>query len=150
MVRELYPGIKIIIVSQLVTKEAIHRIMELDLHGYFSKNADPEQLKDAFKSILEKDFYFGQELGVIVREAVLWEKGREKNNNLPRLSDREIQIIKLACLEYSSLEIAQKLYLSVRTVEAHRKKIMAKTESRNFIGVVLYALKNDIIKMESV
>lgn len=45
--------------------------MELDLHGYFSKNSDPEELKEAFKSILDKDFYFGNELGTVLKQAVL-------------------------------------------------------------------------------
>lgn len=149
IVRERYPLIKIIVISQLITKESIHKIMELDLHGYFSKNSDPEQLNEAFKSIIEKDFYFGKELGSIIKQAILWEKnkGLNKNNNPTKLTDREIQIIKLACQELSSLEIAQKLYLSVRTVEAHRKKIMEKTDTKNFIGVVLYAFKNNLVSI---
>lgn len=151
IVRERYPLIKIIVISQLITKESIHKIMELDLHGYFSKNSDPEQLNEAFKSIIEKDFYFGKELGVIIKQAILWEKnkGLNKNNNPTKLTDREIEIIKLACQEHSSLEIAQKLYLSVRTVEAHRKKIMEKTDSKNFIGVVLYAFKNNLLDINN-
>ena len=94
IVRKRYPAVKIIVISQLTTKEAIHRIMELDLHGYFSKNSDPEQLKEAFKSILEKDFYFGNELGTVLKQAVLWEKnnGINKNNNPTKLTDREKQI----------------------------------------------------------
>jgi len=149
IVRSRYPLVKIIVISQLASKEAIHRIMELDLHGYFSKNSDPEQLKEAFKSIMEKDFYFGNELGNIIKQALLWErnKGINKNNNSTKLSDREIQIVKLACQEYSSFEIAEKLFLSTRTVEAHRKKIMEKTDSRNFIGVALFALKNELFNI---
>lgn len=64
------------------------------------------------------------------------------------LTKREIEVIRMACKEYSSMEIAEKLFINVRPVETHRKKIMEKTESRNFIGVVLYALKHHLVRIE--
>jgi len=149
-VRQLYPDIKILVISQLITKEAIHKIMQIGVHGFFSKNSNPEQLQDAIYSIRDKDFYFGQELGTIIREAILWEK-KVKNNASPAvllLTKRETEIVQMACKEYSSSEIAEKLYINVRTVETHRKRIMEKTDSKNFIGVVLYALKNDLVRIE--
>jgi two-component system response regulator DegU len=74
IVRERYPNIKVLIVSQLTTREAVHKIMEFGAHGFFSKNSDPYQLEHAILSINDKDFYFGKELGTIIREAILWEK----------------------------------------------------------------------------
>ena len=64
------------------------------------------------------------------------------------ISARELDVIKLACREFSSSEIAEKLFLSVRTVEAHRKRIMEKTQSKNFIGVVLFILRQGLIGMD--
>jgi two-component system response regulator DegU len=149
VVRQSYPDVKILVVSQLTTKEAIVQIMQTGVHGYFSKDSNPDQLQEAIFSIRDKDFYFGQELGAVIREAILWEKKTKTSvaNDIP-LTKREIEVIRMACKEYSSLEIAEKLFINVRTVETHRKKIMEKTESRNFIGVVLYALKNGLVRIE--
>ncbi|MBN9282826.1 MULTISPECIES: response regulator transcription factor [Flavobacterium] len=149
-VRTHYPDMKVLIVSQLTTKESIHKVMELGAHGFFTKNSDPEQLENAIKSIHEKEFYFGQELGVVLREAILW----EKNNKLKvaassiSISDREMDVIRMACKELSSIEIADQLHINVRTVETHRKRIMEKTNSKNFIGVILFALRHQLLSIE--
>ena len=147
-----FPEIKILVVSQLSTRESIHKIMELGAHGYFTKNTDPEQLESALKNVHEKGFYFGLELGTVIKEAMLWEKHQPKKtpNSRELLSEREIQIIKMICKEMRSKEIADKLFINIRTVESHRNHIMDKTDSKNFIGVVLYALRNEILSLEDI
>lgn len=151
ILRKKYPDIKVLIISQLATKESIHKVMELGAHGFFSKNSNPEQLELAIKNIYEKDFYFGQELGTVLREAILWEKNYKIDDyalSTAQISPRELDVIKLACREYSSSEIAEKLFISVRTVETHRKRMMEKTHSKNFIGVVLFILKQGLITVD--
>jgi len=149
---EHYPGVKILVVSQLTTKESIHKIMELGADGYFTKNSDPEQLENAIRSLSDQGYYFGTELGKVLREAILWE--RKKPKKMPQetvsLTSREIDIIRMAAQELSSAEIADRLSINVRTVDTHRKRIMEKTNTRNFIGVVLYALRHDLITLEEV
>jgi len=151
ILRKKYPDIKVLIVSQLATRESIHKVMELGAHGFFSKNSNPEQLELAIKNIYEKDFYFGQELGAVLKEAILWQKNYKIDDHVlstVQISARELDVIKLACREHSSSEIAEKLFISVRTVETHRKRIMEKTQSKNFIGVVLFILKQGLIAVE--
>ncbi|WP_296151596.1 response regulator transcription factor [uncultured Flavobacterium sp.] len=151
ILRKKYPDIKVLIVSQLATRESIHKVMELGAHGFFSKNSNPEQLELAIMNIYEKDFYFGQELGTVLKEAILWQKNYKIDDHIlstAQISARELDVIKLACREYSSSEIAEKLFISVRTVETHRKRIMEKTQSKNFIGVVLFILKQGLITVE--
>jgi DNA-binding NarL/FixJ family response regulator len=149
--QENYPDLKILIVSQLSTRESIHRIMELGAHGYFTKNSNPEQLETAIKSVVEKGFYFGLELSSVVKEAMFWQQNNPntlEEEEISTLSLRELQIVKLICSEKRSKEIADELFINVRTVEAHRKNIMDKTKTKNFIGVLLYALKNEILTIE--
>lgn len=150
LVREAYPDVRILVVSQLTTKEAVFQVMQLGAHGYFSKDSNPDQLQEAILSLRDKDFYFGLDLGTVVREAVLWQ---QKDRKAVRdadglLTKREMDVIRLACREYSSQEIAEQLYINVRTVETHRKKIMEKTNSKNFIGVVLYALRSGLVHLD--
>ena len=64
------------------------------------------------------------------------------------LSKREIEVLKLICLQKSSVEIAEQLFISPRTVEGHRNSLLLKTESRNIAGLVVYAIQNDIILRE--
>lgn len=144
--RKDFPAIKVLIVSQLTTKESIHTVMELGAHGFFSKNADPENLRNAILAIEEKDFYFDQQLGSVVREAMLQEKIAITAQG--NISKRELEVLKLACKEYSSKEIADNLNIDVRTVEGHRSRLMKKTDSKNFLGVILYALKAGYIQVE--
>ncbi|MFZ4679978.1 MAG: response regulator transcription factor, partial [Flavobacterium sp.] len=95
---------------------------------------------------------FDMALSSVIREALLWKKKRPVFSDSPtvHLTPKEIEIIKLATLEKCSKEIADVLNISPRTVEKHRNHIMEKTQSKNFIGVVLYALKNKIIELEEI
>ncbi len=145
-----FPNIKILIVSQLTTKEAIHKVMELGVNGFFTKNSPPEQLEQAIKSLLDKEYYFDIELSTVLREAYLWDKkyrAYKKPTGQVNLTPREIEILELSSLEMSSKEIADKLCISIRTVEAHRVNIMEKTSSKNFIGCIVYAIKNHHISI---
>lgn len=151
--KEINPEIKILIISQLTSKEVIHQIMECGANGFFTKNSAPELLEDALKSVIEKDYYFDIELASVIREAILWEKKVHFNSDFSiklTLSVREIEIIKMASKEKSSKEIGDSLFISTRTVEKHRKRMMEKTESKNFIGVILYALKSNAISLSDI
>jgi DNA-binding NarL/FixJ family response regulator len=144
------PNLKVIILSQLTSKEAVHKVMEIGANGYFTKNSSPDMLEAAIKNVLDKDYYFDIALSTVIREALLWKKKRPSFLDiLPTayLTPREIEIVQLATQEKCSKEIADILSISTRTVEQHRKHIMEKTESKNFIGVVLYALKNQLIEL---
>ena len=145
-----FPEIKILIISQLTSRESIHKIMELGAHGYFTKNTNPEQLELAIRSMHEEGFYFGLELGTVIKEALLWEVKNPVDvvNVRDLFSDRELQIIRMICKEMKSKEIADKLFINIRTVESHRKHVMEKSNSKNFIGVILFALKNGILTLE--
>jgi DNA-binding CsgD family transcriptional regulator len=92
------------------------------------------------------------ELGAVLREAMLWEKKfpviADISSN--RLSTREVEILRMAAMEHSSGEIATKLFITLRTVESHRKRIMRKTGSKNIVGAVLFAIKNNYFSLEEI
>lgn len=145
-----YPDIKILIVSQLSSRESIHKIMDIGAHGYFTKNSNPDQLELALNSIHTEGFYFGIELGAVIKEALLWEKNNPIDKKLPKhfFTERELEIIKLICKERKSNDIAKDLCITLRTVESHRKNIMDKSHAKNFIGVLLYALRNEHLVLD--
>lgn len=149
LIKSNHPGIRILVVSQLTTKQAVRKIMECGAHGFFTKHSSPNQLEAAIWSVIDKGYYFDLDLSKIIKEAMAWEK------KLPSLqaiqfSEREIEIIKLSCKELSSKEIASKLFISIRTVEKHRNRIMEKTHAKNFIGSIVYALKHQQINIDDI
>lgn len=148
-----FPDVKVLIVSQLTTKESIHRVMELGANGFFSKNSPPEQLELAIQSVIDKDIYFDLELSCVIREAILWEKSKQNQLETglkPNFSPREIDVLKLSCKEFSSKEIGVKLFISTRTVEKHRNRIMERSNSKNLIGSIIYALKHNYLSLEDI
>jgi DNA-binding NarL/FixJ family response regulator len=118
--------------------------MEVGADGFFTKNTSPELLENAIRSVFNEDYYFDMELSDVIKEALLWDKKNSTQSEV-LLSTREIEIVALAAQEKCSKEIADRLAISSRTVEKHRKHMMEKTQSKNFIGVILYALKNNLI-----
>lgn len=145
------PEIKILIISQLTSKEVIHYVMECGADGFCSKNSSPEHLEIAIQKIMEHDYYFDNELGSVIRDAILW----DKNSNLyfdfsksVTFTKREVEIIKMVCREMSTKQIANSLFISSRTVDNHKKNIMNKTQTKNFVGVILFALKINVISLE--
>lgn len=149
-VRKKYPNIKVLMVSQLTNRESLQGVMDAGAHGFFTKNSDPDQLSKAIKSISEKDFYFAQELGSVIKEVLLLDRIKEQSISFDAgLSKREIEIIEMACRELSSSEIAERLFIAVRTVETHRKRIMEKTNSKNFLGSILYAIRKGLVDIEN-
>ncbi|SFU33437.1 DNA-binding response regulator, NarL/FixJ family, contains REC and HTH domains [Pustulibacterium marinum] len=146
---EEYPGVKIIIVSQLTTRESIHKVMDLGAHGFFTKNSDPEELEEIIKSINGHEFYLGRDLHWALKE--LLENGDKTEMPLhSTLSDREIDIIKLAAKEMNSIQIADELSIHARTVDTHKKRIMEKTNSKNFVGAIVYALRNGFFTLTDI
>ncbi|KIX22040.1 hypothetical protein SY27_05060 [Flavobacterium sp. 316] len=152
ILKSIQPEIKILIVSQLNSKEVTHHVMTCGANGFFSKNSSPNLLENAIENIMENDYYFDDELGIVIKDAILWERREGYTLDFSEsiyLSDREIEIINMACVEMSSKEIANKLCISTRTVENHRKRIMEKTRAKNFIGVILFALKINAITLDN-
>lgn len=148
--KKSYPDTKVLVVSQLSSKESVYRMMEMGAHGYFTKNSNPEQLEHALQSVVEEGLYFATELGAVLKEALLWEKINPLTGKHSKdlLSDRELQILRMVCAEMKSKEIAEKLFINVRTVESHRKHIIEKTNSKNFLGAILYVLKHKLVSID--
>lgn len=150
-IKQLNTAVKILTVSQLTTKESIHQIFESGSNGFFSKNSSTDSFKDAVLSMIEKDYYFDISLSDVVKEAILW-KEKQNDNRLTLdkdlLSPREKEIIFWSAKGLTCQQIADQLFISKRTVEAHRKTIMDKTSCLNIIEVVVFGLKERIITLE--
>lgn len=149
--KQKYPDIRFLILTQSTSKELILNMIDSGMDGIFSKNSEPLQLQRAIDNVNSKGFHFDSDLEMVINDALLWEK-KNANKRLKKsvsITRREMDIIRLACQELSSIEIAENLNINVRTVESHRKRIIAKTKAKNFIGVILYALRHQLVALES-
>ncbi|MFG4005196.1 response regulator [Flavobacterium aquidurense] len=139
---------KVIILSSYDDLKIIKEVMKLGAKGYLTKKCAGENIIEAIEAVYQGQEYFCD----AVREKIFnsfTQNNPKLNKPLyvenPILSAREIEIITLISLEYSGKEISEQLFISMNTVETHRKNIMKKLQTKNTIGLVKYALKNNLI-----
>ena len=113
--------------------------------SYLIKNATPLELITTINEVALKGFYYTDDVMKIIQDDVLTSKKTKSifDNNF--LTTREMDVLKLICSQKSTVEIAETLFISPRTVEGHRNNLLLKTESRNIAGLVVYAVQNDIM-----
>jgi len=140
-----YPNIKIIILSVHNDANYIAQLIEEGAHGYLLKDCDPGEVHEAINAVYKKGSYINQ----LTLHAIQLNLGSKKK--IKKLSTsitkREEEILQLICQQYTTEEIAAKLFISVKTVNGHRNNLLQKTGSRNVTGLVIYALKNNIISL---
>jgi len=145
-IRQIKPDLKVLYLTMMRGTRYIHKLMKYGLQGYLLKNAGIEELKSAIQTVASGGTYYSKEINIM-----------DVNNDFRNtitiddkqvdeiLSKREIEILKLICKEYSNAEIADKLFLSISTVETHRKNLISKLGVNNTVGLVKFAIKNKLI-----
>lgn len=146
--QELYPDLKIIILTMHTEERMISYLMEAGANGYLLKDTTRHELEIAIRSTYENGFYFNS----FVSEALL--KGLKHKTSKPpaiskdyHLTSRELEVLEGITQEYTTAEIAERLFLSVRTIEGHRKNLMGKLGVKNTAGLVIKAVKEKIISV---
>jgi len=141
-VKETFPDMKILMLTVNDQPDRIQDAFKAGISGYVMKKAGREELEKAIKTIAAGQLHFSQEVMKTILTGTEIDTQAEK---LKQLTKREIEIIRLIVQEYSSAEIAEKLFISLGTVETHRHNIFKKLEVKNAIGVVKFALKYDLV-----
>jgi len=144
-IRTVNPSQKIIYLTLMRGTRYVHKLMKYGIQGYVLKNATLEELYEAIKIVYKGGTYFSKEIDVISNHDFRNTITIDDSKVHQILSKREIEVLKLVCKEYSNTDIAEKLFLSVSTVETHRKNLIAKLGVHNTVGLVKYALKNNLI-----
>lgn len=145
-IRALYPDLKVLYLTLMRGTRYIHKLVKYDIQGYLLKNASMEELKKALQLIVAGEKYFSKEINILDTEQDFRNTITIEDKKVEEiLSRREIEILTLICKEFSNSEIAEKLFLSVSTVETHRKNLIAKLGVNNTVGLVKFALKNKLI-----
>jgi DNA-binding NarL/FixJ family response regulator len=144
-IHEHFNHVKVLALSMFNEDKYILDMMKCGASGYLLKNAEPQEIIDAISTVHKKGYYFNEHLSVTLVKQLMGKSPISNGKDETELNEREIEVLKLICQEKMNSEIADKLFLSVRTVEGYRTKLFEKTGSKNIVGLVIYAIKKGII-----
>ncbi|HSC40557.1 MAG TPA: response regulator transcription factor [Chitinophagaceae bacterium] len=144
-IRTIKPGQKIIYLTLMRGTRYVHKLTRHDIQGYILKNVPVAELLEAVQTVYNGGVYFSKDIDIISENDFRNTITVEDRKVEEILSKREIEVLKMVCREFSNAEIAEKLFLSVSTVETHRKNLIAKLGVNNTVGLVKFALKNKLI-----
>lgn len=148
---EKNPDLKIIALSMFDEENLIVEMLEAGARGYLLKNADKKEILEAINSVYEDNIFYCRHTSAKLASMIV--KSRfdpHKKKQQIVFSDREKEIIKLICKQFTAQQIGNNLFLSKRTVEGYRTKIMEKMDVKNTAGVVIFALKNNLVKEDEI
>jgi len=144
----LHPHIFVIALTMFDDEHLIVDMLESGARGYLLKNAHKNEVFEAIKTVYRGDTYYCRDTSAKLIHLIAKSRYNPyKEISKASFNQKEIEIIHLICGEYSNKEIAVKLNLSVRTIEGYRERIQEKMKARNAAGIVVYAIKNGIYKI---
>lgn len=143
IIADRYPDVKILVLSMHNEAVFINKLLDIGVHGFLSKAAEPQEVELALDSIVEKDFYKND----IVTRALESAAAKPVDDNLSKLTNREIEILLLICQELTPGEISERLQISEKTFFNHRANILIKTGVRSNVGLIRYAISKGYFKI---
>lgn len=142
---ELHPEIKILILSMHGDNKYYNRFIDAGAKGFIMKTAGKEELENAIQKIINGESYFSQDLLLNIIHDLKVPNQISKLEQSLDLNDREKEMLQLLCKGLSINEIANTIHLSPKTIEGYRTKLLLKTETKNSLGLVLFAIKNKLV-----
>ena len=143
---EHFPDISVIALSMFNDDHYVLDMVEAGARGYLLKNTHKTDIIEAIKTVYRNEFYYCKETSAKLTQLLAHINSDEhKDAPLLKFNVRELEIIKLLCLELSNKEMSAELHMSVRTVEGYRKRIQEKMRVRNVVGIVIYSIRNGLV-----
>lgn len=145
-IRRKYPAARIIVNTMHEEPWVIRKIMQLDLNGVVLKSGEVSELIDAVRAVLQGGVYFCREFKELELQSV------KRKRDVPEcsmwLTQREKEVLREIATGMQTREIAERLHVSVNTVESHRKSLMLKLEARNAVELVVKAIRMGLVQVE--
>jgi DNA-binding NarL/FixJ family response regulator len=135
---------KVIILTSHYNDSLIIKLLDEGASAFLAKNEDPHEVIRTIKNVITRGFHMNDYIAKLIKDRRLLAKTKVIKE---ALSIRELEVLRLICHEYSTKEIADKLYISPRTVEGHRNRIIEKINCKNIAGMVVYAIEHRIIEV---
>jgi DNA-binding NarL/FixJ family response regulator len=146
IISKTFPQIHIIVLTMFEDERFVTHLMENGANGYLLKSSEPGEIKKAIMEVMARGYYLNNFVN-----RILLKKSHNRTKTIPNLNseivinDKEKQVIRLLCMEYTAQEIATEMNISPRTVEAIKDRLMERFGVKNSVGLVFYAMKNSLI-----
>lgn len=147
-IRNFHPEQKVIILTQIEDETSLKELIRIGISGFILKNIRFTELCKALDMVAEGSEYFTSSITRILYKFLVTQE--EANKNVIDLNAREIEVLKCTCLQMSAEETAERLFLSVSSVKKYKMSLLEKTESKNTVGLLRFALKHGIVKLEDI
>lgn len=144
-IKELNPSVSVITLSMYDDAAHIMEMIEAGVSGYLLKNVNDKELLGAISQVVAGKMYFSSEVSEKLTTLVMNQQRKLDEPVKPKLTARELEVLKLVANEHSNAEIAEILFISERTVETHRKNMLRKTNNKTIVGLLKYALEEKLI-----
>jgi DNA-binding NarL/FixJ family response regulator len=146
-IRKLYPAVKVLVVTMYDDDKFIIHLMEIGANGYLLKNAEPDEIRKAIFAVKENGYYFNDLVNkALLKKLVIKSHIKPSFNQDVELTERELEVLKLICEEKTATEIGKEIFLSPRSVEGIRQRLIEKVGVRNTAGLVMFAVKNGMVE----
>jgi len=140
-----YPHIKVLVLSMMSDEKSIIKMFRLGAKGYLLKNTEPEELKLAMDSIMDKNVYLSEYVSGKLVSGL--NQNADKDEGDIVLNEKEREFLRWTCSELSYKEIGEKMYVSARTADDYRQALFARLNVHSRVGLVMYAIKNGIVEL---
>ena len=146
--KQNYPQVKVLALSMYDNEAAVIRMLQAGAKGYILKDCEPTELLMAITSLINKGFYYSELVSGRLINAInkMEDTGAEKSTNI-LITEREAEFLQLLCTDLSYKEIADKMNISPRTVDGYRDNLFHKLTIKTRIGLVIYAIKNQLVNL---
>jgi len=144
---EEFPAIKVIVLSSHYEAELILKMIEIGASAFMPKDEETDEFHQTIIHVIEKEFYYNHFIVKSIREKMLF-GSKNKKNELMEFTLREKEILALLCQQKTNKEIGAELFISSRTVEGHRKKLLTKTNSKNTAGLIIFAIEQGLHQID--
>jgi DNA-binding NarL/FixJ family response regulator len=141
--RRHHPALKVLLLTMAEDAATIREAVRAGVSGYVLKRSGRTELEKAITLLMQGQRYFSSE--VLEQLVRLDESGTDEHNPLTSLTEREVDVLRLIADEHPTHQIAQKLYISVPTVETHRRHLMQKLGVKSVVGMVKFAMKHGLV-----
>jgi DNA-binding NarL/FixJ family response regulator len=146
MITKNYPNIRVIILTMYEDERFVGHLMDCGAAGYLLKSTEPTEIRKAIMDVMRTGFFLSPFVNkVLIKKNYSKQKFNPNLTTETVLSDREKEVLTLVCMEFTAAEIAAKMEISSRTVEAIKDRLMERFGVKNSVGLVFYAMKNSLI-----
>jgi DNA-binding NarL/FixJ family response regulator len=146
IIRKKYEPIKILVITMYDNDKFIIHLMENGANGYLLKNAEPKEIIKAVYTVYENGYYFNDLVNkALLKKLVIKNNLKPSFNHNIELTEREQEVLKMICEEKTTPEIGKEIFLSPRSVEGIRQRLIEKVGVRNTAGLVMFAVKNGLV-----